>query len=447
MRRKENARALNIFIIYFAMMILCLSGCKNTTEGEIEDSTEQKISVEQEKIIADIQLIKQTILSSPCSKDYHHDNFDVLIDEIETGKIDREICYQRIREIVSSYHCVHLNIWTKPDDPIYTNRLPILFMWFGDELRVAACIEEYREYLGMQVLQISGYSVSEVVEKYGRINPYETKRGRMTYLEQPLWECDLRYLDLIDSNQNGVEFVIENEQGNNEKIDVELVSWDECNLIKLEDVCCEQGELPMSYRNAAKGLNYCFEADSGHGTIYFLYMQCAEMENYSLKQCFKDMIDELEANPTYKEIVFDVRWNMGGNRFIMLPLLEKYKDELAQKKISIIVGKSTYSAAFQFVEDCMQLFDEVFIYGEETGQAIDNYTEIKMIDLSALNCGMSVPTMEDYLPEMEKRYEDSKRGIIPDEEIYQSFEDYQKGVDTIYEFIKNSSDSVKSVHK
>ena len=99
MRRKENARALNIFIIYFAMMILCLSGCKNTTEGEIEDSTEQKISVEQEKIIADIQLIKQTILSSPCSKDYHHDNFDVLIDEIETGKIDREICYQRIREI------------------------------------------------------------------------------------------------------------------------------------------------------------------------------------------------------------------------------------------------------------------------------------------------------------------------------------------------------------
>ena len=116
--------------------------------------------------------------------------------------------------------------------------------------------------------------------------------------------------------------------------------------------------------------------------------------------------------------------------------IQRLKIDLSQKKISIIVGRSTYSAAFQFVEDCLQLFDEVFIYGEETGQAINNYTEVNMIDVPALNCGMSVPTVKDYLPELEKRYEDLERGIIPDEEIYQTYEDYLKGVDTIYEFIK-----------
>ena len=62
----------------------------------------------------------------------------------------------------------------------------------------------------------------------------------MTFLEQPMWECDLVYLDLLDSNQHGVEFEVENEQGNIENFDVELVSWDECNLIYLEDVYCEQ---------------------------------------------------------------------------------------------------------------------------------------------------------------------------------------------------------------
>ena len=430
--------------IIFLVIVLCLSGCQNIAEDEIDVETEQTIdveteqttSMEQEKIIEDIQVIKQTISSSPCSKNYHQDDFELLIDEIKTGKIDREVCYQRLREIISSYHCAHLSIWTKPNDPIYTNRLPILLTWFGEELRVTACSEEYIGYMGMKVLSISDYSINDVLEKYGSINSYETQRGRMTFLEQPMWECDLVYLDLLDSNQHGVEFEVENEQGNIENFDVELVSWDECNLIYLEDVYCEQEEMSISYRNKSNGLNYCFEADSEHDIMYFLYTQCAEMEDYSLEQCFEDMMDELNANPSYDEIVFDVRWNQGGNRFIMLPLLERYKDELAQKKISIIVGKSTYSAAFQFVEDCLQLFDEVFIYGEETGQAINNYTEVNMIDLPALNCGMSVPTVKDYLPELEKRYEDLERGIIPDEEIYQTYEDYLKGVDTIYEFIK-----------
>lgn len=418
-------------------MLLCLSGCQRTTDGEINTGTEQTISAEQKKMIEDIQVIKQTISDSACRKEYRHDDFDVLIDEIKAGSIDREVCYQRIREIVSLYHCAHLNIWTKPNDPIYTNRLPILLIWFGDELRVVACSEEYREYLGTQVLQISGYSVNDVIEKYGSINSYETERGKMAFLEQPLWESDLVYLDLINSNQKEVELVIEDEQGNIETFNMELVSWDECSLINLEEVC---EELPISYRNAAKGLNYCFEGDLEHGTMYFLYTQCVEMENYSLEQCFEDMINEMMTNSNYDEIVFDVRWNMGGNRWIMQPLLEKYKDELVQKKISIIVGKSTYSAAFQFVEDCLQLFDEVFIYGEESGQAINNYTEINRIDLPALNCTMIVPTMEDYVPEIEKRYEDMERGIIPDEEIYQTYEDYLKGIDTIYEFIKNRPD-------
>ena len=89
--------------IIFLVIVLCLSGCQNIAEDEIDVETEQAIdveteqttSIEQEKIIEDIQVIKQTISSSPCSKNYHQDDFELLIDEIKTGKIDREVCYQR----------------------------------------------------------------------------------------------------------------------------------------------------------------------------------------------------------------------------------------------------------------------------------------------------------------------------------------------------------------
>lgn len=439
-RKMQNLYKLGVVkkSLILVIMLLCLSGCQRAVSSETaletvqETMVEQEISAEQKKIIEDIQMIKQVISNSPCSKEYCQEDFDMLIDDMKIGNIDREQCYQRIREIMSSCHCVHLNIWTKPNDPIYVNCLPIELMWFGDELRIAACMENNREYLGMKVVQISGYSIDDVAKKYGSINSYETERGKLAFLEAPFWETDLRYLGLLDSSQNTVQFVIEDELENTEKLNVELVSWDKCNLRRLEEMC---KEIPISYRNRAAGVNYCYEGDSEHGIMYFFYAQCMEMENYSLEQCFADMINEVMTNSNYDEIVFDVRWNGGGNRWIMQPLLEKYRDELAQMKISIIVGKNTYSAAFQFVEDCMQLFDEVFIYGEETGQAITNYTEIKEIDLPALNCTMVIPTVEDYVPEIKKRYSDLERGIIPDIEVYQTYEDYLNGIDTIYKAI------------
>ena len=418
-------------------ILLCLSGCQRAVSSETELETvqevvtEQEISDEQEKILEDIQMIKQAISDSPCSNEYFQADLDALMKEVAAGDIDRERCYQRIREIISSCHCAHLNIWTKSDDPIYANCLPIKLKWFGDELRIAVCMEENREYLGMKVVQISGYSVSDVAEKYGSINSYETERGKLAFLEEIFWEADLQYLGMLDSNRS-VEFLLEDEFGNTEKLNVELRPLDQCSVISLEEMC---KELPISYRNAATGVNYCFETDVEHDTMYFFYANCVNMENYPLEECFTEMMDEIAANTNYDEIVFDIRWNGGGNRFIIKPLLEKYRDELSKLKISIIVGKDTYSAAFQFVEDCMQLFDEVFIYGEETGQAITNYTEIKEIDLPALNCTMVIPTVEDYVPEIKKRYNDLERGIIPDIEVYQTYEDYLNGIDTIYKAI------------
>ena len=132
-------------------ILLCLSGCQRAVSSETELETvqevvtEQEISDEQEKILEDIQMIKQAISDSPCSNEYFQADLDALMKEVAAGDIDRERCYQRIREIISSCHCAHLNIWTKSDDPIYANHancLPIKLKWFGDELRIAVCMEE-----------------------------------------------------------------------------------------------------------------------------------------------------------------------------------------------------------------------------------------------------------------------------------------------------------------
>ena len=170
--------------------------------------------------------------------------------------------------------------------------------------------------------------------------------------------------------------------------------------------------------------------------MYFQYFSCMNNGEITVEDVVGQMMKEMETNGSFTTLVFDVRFNHGGNRFLLRNALEKYRKEMNDMNIVIINGGETFSAAMQLSEDCLELFDHVTIYGEETGQRIQNKTEIKDYSFQHLNCGFYVPTVTDCLPKLQERAEESDKGVVPDIPVWESYSDYINGVDTIYERIK-----------
>ena len=86
-------------------------------------------------------------------------------------------------------------------------------------------------------------------------------------------------------------------------------------------------------------------------------------------------------------------------------------------------------------------FPQTVLFGEETGQAIFNYTGYHNgNNLKKLNCVFVFPQELDDQPELYKRvrevtHSDIHRGVMPDVEVSEKFEDFMKGEDTIYNAI------------
>ena len=438
--------------IFVGISMLMLASCKtenaartNTSEATLIPSQEAITSLEPlEENSAlewtkDLESIKTTLMTTRgvtehLSAKKIETQMDEIIRDAKEHKIDMTTAYYRVKNVISELHCAHMYIEKNEDaeDSINTKCLGIGFEWFGNDLRIVYCLENTKEYLGWKVNKIAGRSIEEAVDLFASINSYETLTGKKRFLTQILRESELQYLGMLNSTGDGVELTVQNDDGKEQKILVEMVT--------------DTSEIKYYYRNYAENLsifeqnlfkqqNYSYVGDEQNHTMFFLYLSCYDMKEYSFMNCFTDMMNEIKSNLKYKNLVIDVSHNGGGNRILMLDAIQKYREDLKDINISIIIGKDTHSAAFQLIADYLANFEHVKLYGEETGQAIHHYTETRQVALSNMNLTLVVPTTCGDEKILFDRYKDSSRGILPDVEVYRTYEDSINGVDTIYERI------------
>ena len=189
--------------------------------------------------------------------------------------------------------------------------------------------------------------------------------------------------------------------------------------------------------------NYAITTSPEKQTIYVQYNNCREDENYICQKWFADILSEMNTGK-YNNIVFDVRYNPGGYssmQYMINNELWRNKSEFDKFNIALVTSGRTYSCATWFINDFLRNYPEVKIFGEETGQAVFNYTNVPIINkLKKLNCNFNFPKQLDEVPELYKRaaevtHSDVHRGTLPDVEVYEKFEDFMKGEDTIYNAI------------
>ena len=418
--------------------ILCgMVGCTKQEEpvNNTNPSSEEPLEPKNEnpELVAEVEEIMGIIEKSALKEEYEKEPFEKIVIELKNGEIDREICINKIRSILASYECAHTELYTFMNDPMYDKEIPLHFQRFQEGYFLMSCYPEYQEYLGMKLVSVNGMSVSEANEKLARLRMYETESGKQAAIEYGFFETEMKFLNLLDE-QEEMKFVLCDADGNEFEIIAKMEERTQEYMYMVED----EDSKPDYYKYCNSGIPFCYTGDAENGIMYFQYFYCSDHGETTVEEAVGQMMNEVEAYGTYTTLVFDVRFNHGGNRFLLRNALEKYQKEMNNMNIVIINGGETYSAAMQLSEDCLELFEHVTIYGEETGQRIQNKTEIKEYSFEHLNCGFYVPTMNDCLPKLQQRAEDSNKGVMPDVPVWESYSDYLNGIDTIYERIKET---------
>lgn len=426
------------------LFVFFMDGCSYTTlvsgssSEEISSVSASKIESEIdlsecEGLIRDINVIEETLKNSICSNSYDENSFDKLIEDVIEKKLDRVECYYRLTAILSDYNCAHLYLQPQAslDESLVSECFPLFIKEFEGDYYIVLTLNQYQEHLGKKIVSMGNCPISMVVDRLSEVCSIETESAKRRVLESDsrglfsVAKPTLRYCGLLDANDN---LVVEVEGGEN-TIDSFTISaiktngkYDWCHLVT------DRIEYEKNYES---GNNYCFYGDKENGIMYFEYFLCKDQE-VTFENCFSDMMKELGGCDKYHSIIFNVKDNVGGNRFLARDMLIKYQDELSPLQKYVVIGSGTASAGQQFVEDCLELFPDIKIYGDETAQAVDNFTEINQIELDSLGVWLCFPTLDDYVPLLASRAADKKKGVIPDVFVVQTFEDYTDGIDSIY---------------
>ncbi len=402
-----------VLVVLFSLLIaLCLTSCKN-----------QKKAAEPPAYYYDVLRIKADLAASSMRSIYNPAAFDELENEILEKKVSRTDCYYRLRKILNTYHVAHVSIVPAEPDPI---ALPLVFYYFGNEYHVCSAIKKYEKYIGWKLTKINGLEIAEAVDRIAEFYSYETAVSKKQLIEKKIPFNDFKYAGLLDKNGK-LRVSLEAADGKTVELRLKSVDVRKNKFIQISPEK-ENGCLPHFETN-----NYAIKPCPQKRTLYVPYLSCMPREDYAPDIWFSDIIKELDTG-LYDTLVFDLRYNRGG-QLLTWGFPEKYRDELNKYNIVLITSGRTFSASTWFMESILSVCPDAKIFGEETGQAIYNYTGVRKEELKALNCKFGFPAFLDELTPLttiKERTDEYYRGIMPDVEVQESFEDFMQGEDSIY---------------
>ena len=108
--------------------------------------------------------------------------------------------------------------------------------------------------------------------------------------------------------------------------------------------------------------------------LYLNFNAVAQMDSLPLPAFSRRLAEQLR-NPSYSNLVVDVRLNGGGNTFLLPPLIQAIASFAASdttRRVYVITSRHTYSAAQNFTGKLEWLLNPTFV-GEPTGSA-PNFT-------------------------------------------------------------------------
>jgi len=358
------------------------------------------------------------------------------IDKINASKdkaSDLDIAI-RLQQLIASMGDTHTQTtWASFADK--GRILPLQLMWLSDGVFVQGTTIENQSLLGNKIVSINRTPLSTISDSISTLftldNAAVIKNQFPKYL--PIIQL-LKYFGFARTDT--VELLLENQQG--EKWTYLLGP---SVLTKQNRRTFQPDSLALCYKN---GRSLFTDSILKADNIYYIqYNKCVcrefPQQGYSGKpedlpsftEFKKKIVDNINKYD-FDKVVFDLRFNVGGNS---QPGSELVTELAAISKINkkgklfVIVGRLTFSSAIINAMDFKNMTKAILV-GEETEGKPNHFGEIKMMTLPS--SGLKISYSTKYF----KRSNINLKTITPDQITETSFQDFKSGIDPAYEWVR-----------
>lgn len=327
--------------------------------------------------------------------------------------------YFELRSLIASIGVAHTTINLNASMKYPFKLLPYTMQLYNDGWILTGISDEFKAYLGYEVIALNGIEMSSVKEKAKALISYENDAWLNQQIPALLMNADaLVFMGILDNN-DALKLTLKYED-KLEEVTIPSVSGplyqSDISSVELPDI--QTLRQPMIYTSFP--LN--------EQTYYIQYNQCSEMPNYSMSQFADDVNKELNEQH-YDKLILDLRYNTGGNSAVLEPMLmmiDTYQQSNELKLITLI-SELTFSSGVMNAVQLKYGLDAMLI-GTPTGGNVNGYGELQQFNLNYFP--YTVNYCVKYF-EMISGYE--KDSLYPDIDVEINYKDIMQGKDSCIE--------------
>jgi len=382
---------------------------------------------------------KHTNVYHTITKEEYEKEFSDLkkeVPELKEYEIKLKLA-QIVASVGDAHTALRVNLEARFKDG--TNLYPFQLHWFGDDLKIIAIDRNYEKFLGNTLISVNNTPTKEVMAKINTLISHENEQWSKNLNEELIRIPEvLRFLNI--TKENKVQFSFSDDKGNIIKLNLSPQTGKLENMVSVEDSLTKTVSM---YNNDMNDYDNAFwyKYIPDDKIMYFQYNQCIDrniakhygIENYEKYPDFNKFTDELIKELNDKEIdkfIIDLRYNRGGDSGLMNGFARKLSNiTKLNGKIFVLIDKNTFSSGVIACVSLKKITNAIFI-GEPTGGNVNCYGDIKKLILPNSKIPISYST--EYF-ELAPEYEEN---FTPDIPIEQSYIDYTKGIDDVYEAAK-----------
>jgi hypothetical protein len=330
-------------------------------------------------------------------------------------------------------------------------RLPIRVWWFHDRLHIVRATSEQTNLLGCRILKIGAMNVAAATARVRGIKAGNDSWQRYMsayFLTSP----DVLFGAAVIPSPEQVTLRI---SCGNKSRDVQLVPlpfrkttapveawWDLSPAFRDPNVNFVPALRP---ENAPRYLqrpleNYWFEYIPEFRALYVQYNRSQEMRDGMSMEQFKDSLLQAIEERKPAALIFDLRFNTGGNLEVGSPLMKALAEKLHAVPVFVLTARATFSAGITHVVQLKQ-WAHATIVGEPVGDELDMWADGGNLLLP--NSKLTAHYSNGFHSYSKREYADRRPYLIdldvdsvaPDILVQPTWADYSQGKDPLLDAV------------
>lgn len=273
----------------------------------------------------------------------------------------------------------HADVSPPKGHQAFRQALPVQFYHFTEGLFIVAAHPKHRDLLGAQVLQFDERTVAEAIAAVDPLLPRDNENGQWPQhlLPRRMQELPLLHALGLTADPHHVRLTIRDRNG--EVRTAELETNSDARPAARENAfpCAPAGWVHFPATLSAPIPSYLQNVEAPYWFEYqpdaqLLFLQFNSVQDHPSESLgdFSERLFGVIDDHVVDKLVIDLRWNNGGNTFLLLPLLHRLIGSKvnARGRLFVIIGRGTFSAAQNFTSLLDKHTEAIFV-GEPTGSS------------------------------------------------------------------------------